>query len=75
MTELLTQAFDTVRTLPPATQDRIARVIFCLAENDEAVYPLTAEEQAAIESSRAAAARGEFATDEQISAIWKKYGQ
>jgi predicted transcriptional regulator len=74
MTELLTQAFDTVRTLPPATQDKIARVIFCLAENDEAVYQLTDEENSSLAESLAQAARGEFATDEQVRAIWAKHG-
>jgi len=36
--------------------------------------PLTPEEQAAIAASRAAAARGEFATDEQVQALWAKHG-
>jgi len=36
--------------------------------------PLTAEEQAAIAESKAAAGRGEFATDEQVRATWAKHG-
>lgn len=35
---------------------------------------LSPEERTAIAASKAAAARGEFATDEQIRAIWTKYG-
>ncbi len=32
------------------------------------------KEQAAIAASKAAAARGEFATDEQVRAVWAKHG-
>jgi predicted transcriptional regulator len=42
--------------------------------DDEPPVPLTPEEQAAITASKAAAARGEFATDEQVRAVWAKHG-
>jgi len=47
-----------------------------LAGTDDEVLPveLTADEQAAIAVSKAAAARGEFATDEEIRAVWAKHG-
>jgi predicted transcriptional regulator len=35
--------------------------------------PLSPEEQEAIARSKAAAARGEFATDEEMQAVWAKY--
>jgi hypothetical protein len=35
---------------------------------------LSADEYAAIAASKAAAARGEFAADEQVRAIWAKHG-
>jgi predicted transcriptional regulator len=35
---------------------------------------LSADERAAIAASKAAAARGEFATDEQVRAIWAEHG-
>jgi hypothetical protein len=38
------------------------------------IFTLSAKERQAIERSRAAAARGEFATDEQLRALWRKYG-
>jgi CubicO group peptidase (beta-lactamase class C family) len=43
---------------------------------DEEVAPvvLSADEQAAIATSKAAAASGEFATDEQVRATWSKHG-
>lgn len=75
MTKLLDQALQAARTLPPATQDDIARVVLRLTgSDDEAPVSLTPEEQAAIAASKAAAARGEFATDEEVSAVWAKHG-
>lgn len=75
MTKLLEQALAAARGLPPETQDDIAYVVLRLTGADEEppVSP-TPEEQAAIAASKAAAARGEFATDEQVRAVWAKHG-
>jgi predicted transcriptional regulator len=75
VTKLLDEAFEAVRRLPPRDQDEIARAIFQLAGADlTGPVPLSPEEREAIDCSQAAAARGEFATDEEIQAIWAKYG-
>jgi hypothetical protein len=75
MTKLLDQALEAARNLPPEAQDDIARVVLQLAgAEDETPVPLTPEEHAAIRASKAAAARGEFATDEQVRAVWAKHG-
>ena len=75
ITKLLDRALEAVRSLPPATQDDIAHVVLRLTgADDEPPVPLTPEEQAAIAASKAAAARGEFATDEQVRAVWAKHG-
>jgi hypothetical protein len=74
MTKLLDQALETVRTLPPDVQGDIARVVLQLARDDAASLPLSPEEREAISVSKAAAARGESATDEQVRAIWAKHG-
>jgi hypothetical protein len=75
MTALLDRALAAARTLPPAAQDEIARVVLRLAGTDDEASPvvLSPDEQAAIAVSTAAAARGEFATDEQVRAVWAKY--
>ena len=71
MTKLLDRALEAARSLPPDAQDNIARVVLRLAgADDESSAQLTPEEQAAIVASKAAAARGEFATDEQVRAVW-----
>jgi hypothetical protein len=73
MTELFEKAGATVARLDPATQDDIAAAMMTLAGQDD-VPPadLTPEEDAAISASEAAA-RGEFATDEQVAALMAKY--
>ena len=74
MTELLERAVEAARGLPPATQDEIARIVLQLAGDDEPRIALTYDERAAIALSKAAAARGEYATDEQVRAVWAKHG-
>ncbi len=74
MTKLFDQAVEAVRTLPPDTQDDIARIVLQLAGNDAGPVPLSAEERDAVARSKAAAGRGEFATDEQVRATWAKHG-
>jgi hypothetical protein len=76
MTELLEQALEAVRTMPPAAQDDIARVVLLLARDDDGTSPVTLspEERAAIATSKEAGARGEFATEADVRAVWAKHG-
>jgi hypothetical protein len=75
MTKLLDEALEAVRQLPSHHQDDIARVVLQLAGSDLPVpVSLSPEEREAIARSKAAAARGEFASDEQVQAVWAKHG-
>jgi hypothetical protein len=74
MTKLLDRAFDAVRGLSVDEQDEIARTILALVGDDGEPIPLTDDERAAIARSKAEAARGEFASDEEVRAVWAKYG-
>lgn len=75
MTKLFDEAVTAVRRLPAEMQDEIARAMLILVgdERDD-VYVLTPEERAAIEQSEEEVARGEFASDEEVRALWAKYG-
>jgi hypothetical protein len=73
MTKLLEQAVETVRSLPPEVQDDLARILLQLAGEDQPVIQLSVEEKTSFEESLAQADRGEFATDEQLRAIWAKH--
>ena len=74
MTKLLDQALEAVRVLPPEAQDDIARLVLQLARDDAEPVPLSPDERAAISASKAAAACGDFATDEQVRETWAKRG-
>jgi len=73
MTKLLERALEIARGLPPDAQDDIARIVLQLAKDETATVPLTPEERSAIAASKEAAARDEFATEEQIRAVWAKH--
>jgi predicted transcriptional regulator len=73
MTQLLEQAVAALRDLPSNAQDALARMLLQFAGEDQAVVQLTAEEMSSFDESLAQADRGEFATDEQVRAIWAKH--
>ena len=73
MTELLEHAVETVRTLPPEAQDAVARFLLQFVRDDEPVIQLTPEEEADLAAADEEIARGEFATDEEMSAILAKH--
>ena len=74
MTRLLDQAIETVSALPDEAQDDLARILLQFAGVEQPPYVLTAEEDADIDASLAEAERGEFATDEEVRAVWAKHG-
>lgn len=73
MTTLFDRAMEAARGLSPEMQDEIAQLVLKIAASEGAPVTLTADERAAIAVSRAAAARGEFATDIEVRAVWAKH--
>jgi hypothetical protein len=73
MTELLERAVQTVRGLAPETQDALARILLQLAGDDLTIVQLSPDEEASFQISFEQAERGEFATDDEIRAIWAKH--
>ena len=73
MTRLLETAMEAAQRLPPEEQDELARAILGMIETEAEPHILAPDERAAIERSRAAARRGEFATDEQVRAVLSKH--
>jgi hypothetical protein len=74
MTRLLEKAVDTVRRLPDDQQDELAAILLQLAGVDQPPLALTTEEEADLDASLAEAERGEFASDDEVKAIWTKHG-
>ena len=73
MTQLFQQAVATVSALPDEQQDEIARVLLRLAGLEQPAYQLSPEEEADLDASLAEAERGEFATDEEVAAVWARF--
>ena len=75
MTKLLDQALKVAGRLSEDEQDEIARVVIQLAGEDSLPpLPLSDQERDAIARSKAAAERGDFATDEEVRAVWSRHG-
>lgn len=75
MTKLLETAIQAARQLTPEEQDEIARAILALADAPGDIVQLTGDERAAIERSKAAAAKGELASDAEVAFVWAKHGR
>jgi predicted transcriptional regulator len=61
-----------VRELPAEDQDAVA--IAVLSMTDETPVALDLETRAAIREGLEQARRGEFVSDEQVEALWKRHG-
>ena len=71
MAKLLDKAISKLRALPQERQDELAEVILDLA--DEAHYTLTAAQIAEVKAAMDEADRGDFATESELAALWKKF--
>jgi len=74
MTKLLDQGIEAVRSLPAERQDVAGEVLLAIAGQQRASYSLSAEQIEDIKLALAEADRGEFATDAEMSALWRKCG-
>jgi predicted transcriptional regulator len=74
MTKLLEKAFDEARRLPAPEQDAMAALILSAIEGRALREPLDDETIAALEEGLAQARRGEFASLDEIDALWKRHG-
>jgi hypothetical protein len=74
MTKLLDRAVEAARSLSPDAQDDIARVVLQLAGDEQPIAALTPDEAVAVKRSREAAALGEFASEDEVQAVWSKHG-
>lgn len=75
MAKILDQAIAKARELSEQDQDALGAVMLSLAEDwPSGVDDLDDETRAAIREGIAQAKRGEFVPDEDIQALWKRYG-
>ena len=73
MTKLLEKALQAVRQLPSDSQDEIARAMLNLANAGGEPETVDPEDLPALLESLAQAGRGEFATDKEIEAAFRRF--
>ena len=74
MTKLLDLAIAEVRKLSAVDQDETAEMLLWSTETRSGSLSLDSETIAAIDESLAQAKRGEFASDAEMEALWKRRG-
>ncbi len=73
MTDLLDRTVARTRSLPLDMQDEIARMVLLYAGETGPVIQFTPEEEADLAKPEGEANRGEFATDDEVEAIFAKH--
>ena len=74
MTKLLDIAIEKVRKLPEADQDDTAEMLLWTIEARGGSIPLDEQTASAIDEGLADAMRGDFASEAEIAALWKRHG-
>lgn len=62
-----------VRSWPPERQEDAANVLLAMEAEGTAPYELSEEERADLEEGLAEADRGEFATEEEVAAVFARF--
>jgi hypothetical protein len=73
MTKLLQQGIEAVRELPVERQDMAGELLLALAAGKPR-FRLTREQIEDLKLAIAEADQGDFASDEEVTATWQKFG-
>ncbi len=73
MNERLKALLDRVSAWPEADQEELIDHILRIESRLRGIYRLSDDERAAVKKGLEAAKRGEFATDEEIEAVFSSY--
>ncbi len=71
---MLEQAIAKVRELPEADQDEVAEMLLSVAAKKAKPVKLDEETRSAILEGREQARRGEFVSDQDMAAFYKRHG-
>jgi predicted transcriptional regulator len=74
MMKILEDAIEKVRKLPEERQAYVAEVLEQIAAAGSDPFTVPEEHRSAVLEGLEQAERGEFASDEEIAALWKKCG-
>jgi len=74
MTKLLDEAFEKIAKLPSEQQDALAGLLLDILDDKPVEFELTPEQEAGLKEAIARADRGEFASQAEVEAVFRKYG-
>ena len=74
MSKLLEEAINKVRELPESEQDEAAEMLLSVASKKAGTIRLDDETRAAVREGREQARRGEFVSDNDMTAFFKRHG-
>jgi hypothetical protein len=75
MTKMLERGIEAVRSLSADCQDMAGEILLGLAGKAPYEYELTPDQLDDVKTAIGQADRGEFATDQEMAAVWKKFGR
>ena len=74
MMKILEEAIEKIRKLPEDRQAYAAEVLEQIAASGSDVFAVPDDHRAAVLGGLGQAERGDFASDEEMAALWKKCG-
>jgi predicted transcriptional regulator len=74
MNKRLETLIERVSALPEEAQEELLDHVAAIEARESGVYRLTDEEKAAVKKGLEAAERGEFVSDEDMAAFFKRHG-
>ncbi|KAA5598135.1 hypothetical protein [Blastochloris sulfoviridis] len=74
MTKILEHAVAKAQSLPEAEQDALGAILLSMLDGEALGPDLDEETRAAIHQGLEQARRGEFVTDEDVAALWRRHG-
>jgi predicted transcriptional regulator len=73
MVDLIETLLERITDWPKEAQAEVVKAIVDIETKYFGVYKLSAEERAAVLAAKAQAERGEFASDEEVAALFNRY--
>jgi predicted transcriptional regulator len=74
MNKRLETLIERVSALPEEAQDELLDIVAVIEARQSGVYELSDDERAAVRRGLEAAKRGEFVSDEEMAAFFKRHG-
>jgi predicted transcriptional regulator len=72
--EQINTVLESVRSWPQEDQEELAEIAREIEARRTGVYVMNDEERAAVHQGLEEARRGDFVPDDEVAALWKKFG-